>query len=380
MNFNELNLSEDILKALNNLGYKKPSEVQEASIPRLLNGEDVVIKSQTGSGKTASFGIPVCEKIDIEEKRKNVDNIWKILNETTTISNQKGFQEAYARYKEVDNNLIQLCNLGKATIIQRMPMDHVEFLHNYKGIIKSGLAILMNGSIEIAEIEQYSKFVANLSYFEEQLEMLDLVITSTDNEVIRNAALTIETNLHTTFCDWLTEANSKIYGLKDNCDEIADLVAKAIELEIPPFFEYVKIFYDSAKMWVDVLNVNEKFTDICRLKLFLEMGKIYSSHTRQYLKDTGTGCYELVANNMECQKQFNNSLNTLISLRCEALCSHYKVGTIDIGFWKINTNRINEELRNKNFKRCIEYVSGFAEKLDQPFDQQIYLDKIGIES
>ncbi len=69
MNFNELNLSEDILKALNNLGYKKPSEVQEASIPRLLNGEDVVIKSQTGSGKTASFGIPVCEKIDIEEKK-----------------------------------------------------------------------------------------------------------------------------------------------------------------------------------------------------------------------------------------------------------------------------------------------------------------------
>lgn len=69
MNFNELKLSEDILKALKNLGYKKPSEVQEASIPRLLKGEDIVVKSQTGSGKTASFGIPICEKIDIEEKK-----------------------------------------------------------------------------------------------------------------------------------------------------------------------------------------------------------------------------------------------------------------------------------------------------------------------
>ncbi|EDT72182.1 ATP-dependent RNA helicase DbpA [Clostridium perfringens D str. JGS1721] len=69
MKFNELNLSEDIIKALNNLGYKNPSEVQEASIPKLLKGEDIIVKSQTGSGKTASFGIPVCEKINIEEKK-----------------------------------------------------------------------------------------------------------------------------------------------------------------------------------------------------------------------------------------------------------------------------------------------------------------------
>ena len=69
MKFNELNLSDDIIKALNNLGYKNPSEVQEASIPKLLKGEDIIVKSQTGSGKTASFGIPVCEKINIEEKK-----------------------------------------------------------------------------------------------------------------------------------------------------------------------------------------------------------------------------------------------------------------------------------------------------------------------
>lgn len=68
MKFNELNLSDDIIKALNNLGYKNPSEVQEASIPKLLEGTDIIVKSQTGSGKTASFGIPICEKINIEEK------------------------------------------------------------------------------------------------------------------------------------------------------------------------------------------------------------------------------------------------------------------------------------------------------------------------
>ena len=62
MKFNELNLSENIIKALNNLGYKNPSEVQEASIPKLLKGEDIIVKSQTGSGKTASFGIDVYKR------------------------------------------------------------------------------------------------------------------------------------------------------------------------------------------------------------------------------------------------------------------------------------------------------------------------------
>lgn len=68
MKFNELNLSDEIIKALSNLGYNKPSEVQEITIPKILDGNDIIVKSQTGSGKTASFGIPICEKVDIEEK------------------------------------------------------------------------------------------------------------------------------------------------------------------------------------------------------------------------------------------------------------------------------------------------------------------------
>ena len=49
-----------------NLNYTIPSKVQEEVIPRLLKKEDVIVKSKTGSGKTASFGIPICENIDIE--------------------------------------------------------------------------------------------------------------------------------------------------------------------------------------------------------------------------------------------------------------------------------------------------------------------------
>ncbi|MEG1311348.1 MAG: DEAD/DEAH box helicase [Romboutsia sp.] len=63
--FIDFKLNKYILKALNNLEYKNPSKVQQEVIPKLLNGDDVVIKSKTGSGKTASFGIPICENIDI---------------------------------------------------------------------------------------------------------------------------------------------------------------------------------------------------------------------------------------------------------------------------------------------------------------------------
>ncbi|MDO7205144.1 DEAD/DEAH box helicase [Paraclostridium bifermentans] len=48
------------------MGYLEPSKVQEEVVPKLLNKENIVVKSRTGSGKTASFGIPICENINIE--------------------------------------------------------------------------------------------------------------------------------------------------------------------------------------------------------------------------------------------------------------------------------------------------------------------------
>lgn len=66
--FKKFNLSEEILKALELLKYENPTKVQEETIPLVLDGKDVIVKSQTGSGKTAAFGIPICENILIEER------------------------------------------------------------------------------------------------------------------------------------------------------------------------------------------------------------------------------------------------------------------------------------------------------------------------
>ncbi|MFD2564882.1 DEAD/DEAH box helicase [Aquimarina rubra] len=67
--FEALGLSEAILKAVNEMGFETPSEVQEKAIPILLNEEtDIVALAQTGTGKTAAFGFPLIEKVDSESR------------------------------------------------------------------------------------------------------------------------------------------------------------------------------------------------------------------------------------------------------------------------------------------------------------------------
>jgi ATP-dependent RNA helicase DeaD len=67
--FNDYQLSEEIIKALGSLGYENPTDVQSEVIPIALEKKDLVVKSQTGSGKTAAFGIPICESIDWNENK-----------------------------------------------------------------------------------------------------------------------------------------------------------------------------------------------------------------------------------------------------------------------------------------------------------------------
>ncbi|MBU3673897.1 MAG: DEAD/DEAH box helicase [Solirubrobacteraceae bacterium] len=63
-NFADLGLSETTLEALANVGYSEPSPIQEQTIPALLEGRDIIGQAQTGSGKTAAFGLPIIEYID----------------------------------------------------------------------------------------------------------------------------------------------------------------------------------------------------------------------------------------------------------------------------------------------------------------------------
>lgn len=68
MKFEELELSESVKRALADINYVETSEIQMRAIPEVLSGADIIAQSQTGTGKTASFGLPLIEKINKVDK------------------------------------------------------------------------------------------------------------------------------------------------------------------------------------------------------------------------------------------------------------------------------------------------------------------------
>jgi ATP-dependent RNA helicase RhlE len=74
MQFNQLNLSEPLLRAISDQGYTEPTPIQEQAIPHVLSGRDVIGLAQTGTGKTAAFALPVLENLmsDSDHPKKGV--------------------------------------------------------------------------------------------------------------------------------------------------------------------------------------------------------------------------------------------------------------------------------------------------------------------
>jgi ATP-dependent RNA helicase DeaD len=69
MRFDELNIKEEIIRATQDMGFTQASPIQEKAIPVVLEGKDMIGQAQTGTGKTAAFGIPALQMVDAEEKK-----------------------------------------------------------------------------------------------------------------------------------------------------------------------------------------------------------------------------------------------------------------------------------------------------------------------
>jgi ATP-dependent RNA helicase DeaD len=67
--FQELSLSAPTLKAIAAMGFEEATPIQGQAIPAALQGKDIIGQAQTGTGKTAAFGIPMIEAIDVKSSR-----------------------------------------------------------------------------------------------------------------------------------------------------------------------------------------------------------------------------------------------------------------------------------------------------------------------
>ncbi|MDR1154877.1 MAG: DEAD/DEAH box helicase [Bacteroidales bacterium] len=170
MTFEELNISPSILKALYELGFEQPMPVQEKVVPLLLeNTTDIVALAQTGTGKTAAFGIPVIQQIDLESRHPQA----LILAPTRELCVQiTDDLQDYAKY--VDNIHI-LAVYGGASIEQQI------------NALKKGVHIIVAtpGRLcdlinrKAAKLEHVSKVV-----LDEADEMLNMGFVDSINEIL----------------------------------------------------------------------------------------------------------------------------------------------------------------------------------------------------
>ncbi|MBE3562552.1 MAG: DEAD/DEAH box helicase [Hydrogenibacillus schlegelii] len=96
--FQQFGVSPEILKAIADMGFEEPSPIQKEAIPKILAGLDVIGQAQTGTGKTAAFGIPIVERVDPD--RSEVQAL--VLTPTRELAIQvSGEIRRIAKYKKV---------------------------------------------------------------------------------------------------------------------------------------------------------------------------------------------------------------------------------------------------------------------------------------
>ncbi len=132
MNFEELGLTPEMLKAINSIGLKKPTLIQERSIPHVIRGKDIVGESATGSGKTFAFGTGIIEKT---EKGKGLQAL--VLVPTRELAEQvKEALKQLAYYKRlsiiavyggvsIDNQINLLQNAEVVIATPGRLLDHI---------------------------------------------------------------------------------------------------------------------------------------------------------------------------------------------------------------------------------------------------------------
>ena len=108
MLFKDLDIIKPILRAVEEAGYEKPTEIQENSIPVVLKGKDILGCAQTGTGKTAAFAIPILQNIAADKEKDNNRSIKALIVAPTrelAIQIEESFAE-YSKYLDIKDTVI----------------------------------------------------------------------------------------------------------------------------------------------------------------------------------------------------------------------------------------------------------------------------------
>jgi len=168
--FESLGLNTSLLSAVNDLGFEQPSEVQEKAIPILLEDEtDLVALAQTGTGKTAAFGFPLIQKIDISSRKTQ----GLILSPTRELCLQiTNEMQLYAKY-EKGLNIVAIYGGASITDQARQIKKGAQIVVATPGRMKD---MIRRGIVDISKIDycilDEADEMLNMGFFEDIKDIL----------------------------------------------------------------------------------------------------------------------------------------------------------------------------------------------------------------
>ncbi len=167
--FTDLTLSEPVLAALTEMGYEHPTPVQETSIPMATTGQDLMVQSQTGTGKTAAFGIPLIETMSADRGIKGL-----ILCPTRELARQVADELArLGKFKQIRTAAVygggsldkQVSEMRLAQIVAGTPGRVLDHLKRKNVSFKSVQALVLDEADEMLsmgfaqELEQIMRYI-----------------------------------------------------------------------------------------------------------------------------------------------------------------------------------------------------------------------------
>ncbi len=156
--FNKFNLDKAILKAIEEAGFREPSPVQDEAIPLILEGHDIVAQAQTGTGKTAAFGLPAMSMIDPSEKRVQILVITPTRELATQVSDE-------------------LYTLGRFKDIKTVTIYGGTSYNRQIGLIEKGASVVVatpGRMLDLLKNDRLRNFTPQIVILDEADEMLDM--------------------------------------------------------------------------------------------------------------------------------------------------------------------------------------------------------------
>lgn len=168
--FSDLGLNESVMKAINDMGFEEPSQIQAEAIPVVLEGHDIIGQAQTGTGKTAAFGTPIISKLEKSQREPRV----LILTPTRELAIQVSEE---------------LARIAKYSRLSLLPVYGGQPIDRQIRSLKKGVDIIVGTPGRILDhIRRNSINLSTVKYLilDEADEMLDMGFIDDIEEIIKS--------------------------------------------------------------------------------------------------------------------------------------------------------------------------------------------------